>query len=66
MQVAFWIGGNADTGIAARITVRNRLRGVSVSLPVRKLYRPNIPGIDGMPIRPPPAIFFIIFCISRN
>ena len=27
---------------------------------------PNIPGIEGMPIRPPPAIFFIIFCISRN
>jgi hypothetical protein len=28
-------------------------------------YRePNIPGIAG--IRPPPAIFFIIFCISRN
>jgi hypothetical protein len=29
-------------------------------------YRPNIPGIDGIPIRPPAAIFFIIFCISRN
>ena len=30
-------------------------------------YRsPNIPGMDGMPMRPPPAIFFIIFCISRN
>jgi len=29
-------------------------------------YRPNIPGMDGIPILPPPAIFFIIFCISRN
>ena len=27
---------------------------------------PNIPGMLGIPIRPPPAIFFIIFCISRN
>ena len=30
-------------------------------------YRiPNMPGIDGIPIRPPWDIFFIIFCISRN
>ena len=27
---------------------------------------PNIPGMEGIPILPPPAIFFIIFCISRN
>ena len=27
-------------------------------------YLVNIPG--GIPIRPPPAAFFIIFCMSRN
>jgi hypothetical protein len=25
-----------------------------------------IPNIPGIAMRPPPAIFFIIFCISRN
>jgi hypothetical protein len=34
----------------------------SSRLPV--FYRPNIPG--GIPMRPPPAAFFIIFCMSRN
>jgi hypothetical protein len=33
----------------------------------KESYRPNIPGgMAGIPILPPPAIFFIIFCISRN
>lgn len=36
------------------------------SVPFRYYRDPNIPGIDGSPILPPPAIFFIIFCISRN
>src|SRR5438132_6209648 len=66
------LGGNSRSAIRARaprqpeqeeLRVADlRERGSSAAA-----YRiPNIPGMDGMPMRPPPAIFFIIFCISRN
>jgi hypothetical protein len=42
------------------------LRAVSARLKREGYLIPNMPGMDGIPGRPPPDIFFIIFCISRN